>query len=118
MSRTVRWLFFSSGLYLLLVSLAMGFMVWLVLVLLSKLLPTNPRELEKLPRLVVRVVALRAWSPALALPPLLCGLVTMRARRGQLAWSIAGLVFLILPLVLVLYCFIMLIAPYYTIQPL
>ena len=60
----------------------------------------------------------RVLIPLTAVPALLCGIMLIKLRRRTLPLVMLSVVLLLIPFVLVLCCFLMLIAPLYEIQPL
>lgn len=98
-------------------SAVIGLLSWLALHLLAPIAEEKAGGPE-IPPLVLQCVALRAWMPLMALPALLCGIALLRVRRRPLRFVLLGTAALLLPFVIILYCFIMLLAQLYTYQPL
>jgi hypothetical protein len=105
------------GIYVVGASIIIALLSWLALHLLAPIASDRSGGGEIAP-FVRRCIALRAWMPLLALPALLCGIVLLRGRRGSLAVAVLGTALLLLPLVIVLVCFIMIVGRMYTYQPL
>ncbi len=116
--RVTRVLGRVTGLGLLLSAPACGLLGWLALSLLAGLAADPPYPPNEIPALVARCVAFRAAVPVLALPALLCGAILLRRPRRPWLLSVFGSLSLLIPVVVVLYCFVMLVAPMYRYRPL
>jgi hypothetical protein len=112
-----RWLARTYGLYVVCGSVVIGLLSWLALHLLAPIVEEKASGAE-IPPLVLQCVAHRGWMPLLALPALLCGIALLRVRHRALGFVLLGTAALLLPFVIILYCFIMLLAQLYTYQPL
>jgi hypothetical protein len=105
------------GVYMIGASVIIASLSWLALHMLAPIAEDRSGSTE-IPSFVVRCIASRAWTPLLSLPALLCGIGLLRMKRRSLALAVLGTAALLLPLVIVLYCFIALVGRMYTYQPL
>lgn len=112
-----RWLARGYGVYVIVASVIIAFLTWLALHMLAPIAQERSGSGE-IPPFVLWCVAARGWMPLLALPALLCGLALLRMKRHSLPFAVLGTAALLLPLIVTLYCFIMLLAQMYTYQPL
>ena len=104
------------GVYVVGASIIIGFLSWLAL---HMLLPVAAQRSDTaLPSFVILCFEWGALSPLLALPALLCGLVLLRGRRRSLPLALLGTALLLLPLVVILYCFLVVVGGMYTYRPL
>ena len=112
-----RWLARGYGVYVIGASLVIAFLTWLALHMLAPVAADRSGSGE-IPPFVLWCVAARPWMPLLSLPALLCGIALLRMKRHSLPFVVLGTAALLLPLIITLYCFIMLLAQMYTYQPL
>jgi hypothetical protein len=105
------------GLYLVGAAVLLGLLSWVALTLLAKLVRDPPYDPSLVPDLVRACVRARAAIPLAALPALACGLAATRAGKRTLLLVVLGVLLLLVPFAITLYCFIALIAPMYQYHP-
>ncbi len=111
----VRWLVRSQGLFVIVSSLVAGILTWVILGLLVKI----AKETDvRLPDLLYWCLGHRAWVALLAAPALACGIVAMLGGRMRWVWLIVAYTWLLVLLIVNLYCFLTSIAPWYQMQEL
>ena len=110
-----RWLVRSQALFVIVSSLVAGILTWVILGLLVKVAEASE---WRLPDLLHWCLGHRAWVALLAVPALACGIVAMLVGRMRWLWLILAYVWLLALLIVNLYCFLTLIAPWYQMQEL
>jgi len=112
-----RWMSVGSGVSMIFAALVGGALLWLPLHFLADIVADPPYPRSEIPPLVVMCVAYRASVPLLAIPTLICGILLVRARRRSWLLLIVGMLGMLVPLALVLYCFVGIIGPMYEMHP-
>ncbi len=110
-----RWIVRGQALFVNLSSLIAGVLTWVILGLLVKV--ANASEM-RLPDLLHWCLVHRTWVALLAVPALACGIAAMLGGRTRWVWLILAYVWLLALLIVNLYCFLTLIAPWYQMQEL
>jgi len=105
------------GAYLAVAALITAFLCWFALRMIGGMLHDHPHP-DQIAPLALWCIAHRLWLPLTALPALLCGLVLWKTRRFTIVFLLLGVALLFLPLAAALFCFVMVLAPLYRIQPL
>jgi hypothetical protein len=106
----------ATGIYFILAAIVVGGLSYIAFNLFADVARDQGTEL---PHLALWCVTNRAWLPLLTLPTLILGILIIRAVGGKrFAMVVLALLFLLVPLVLVLYCFVATVAPMYQMQPL
>ncbi len=116
--RLTRVLGRATGLGLVVGAPACGLLGWLALSLLAGLVVDPPYPPDEVPAFVAWCVTVRVAVPVLALPALLCGALLLRRPRRPWLLSVFGSLSLLIPAAVVMYCFVMVVAPMYRYRPL
>ncbi len=112
-----RWMRRSFGIYLFGGSLLCGVLSLVALRLFVPLVEKAPNP-EQIPPHVLWCIEHSLAIPLTAIPALFLGVMLMKSKRRTVVLVLLGTALMFLPLALTLYCFIRLIAPLYTVQPL
>lgn len=112
-----RLLFATGGFTLILTAIALGVGCFLMPRLLEMVVDLDLSD-DQLPDTARWMLEHRYQLPFIALPALICGVLTSAGAKPRWAWSVGGLILLLAPLVVVLYLFITAMAPLYSVQPL
>ncbi len=107
------WLFAGHGVYQMIAAIALAGLSWLLPDLLEKIASSAVLDPADVPQAVQRLLANRAWLPLWALPGFLLGLLLMLKVRYRWLWMLLGVLSLLLPAMLLVYAFVVLIAPLY-----
>jgi len=118
-ARSRRFLF--NGISLIVGSMALGILGWVAFAFLGDALRKNPETAENIAPTALWCIEHRAWLPIAAIPPLLVGARLLWSRQTLAkGWSMFVMAFLweTALFFLILYSFIMFLAPMYQYQPL
>ena len=113
-----RWLYRAHGVYTIVAGACLGFFCWLIPMLLHKIVAHDAVDPTNLPAAARGVLEHRGLMPLLALPAIVFGVVALTRAPWRLLWAILGLLFVLLPAVLLIYTFLTSIGLLYTYQPL
>jgi hypothetical protein len=106
----------ATGIYFIIAAVAVAALSFVALHLFAEIARDTETELPQLARWCFMN---RAWLPLTTLPTLILGILVIRAAGGKrFVMVVLALLFLLVPLVLVLYCFVSTVAPMYQVQPL
>ncbi len=114
----IRWLFVTNGLYYIVAAIALGIACFIMPSFPKMIVDTNVAKIGDLPDAVGWMIDHRVWLPLLAAPLLACGVILTCTPKFRWVWTILGLVGAMVPLGVVLYCFIAGMAPLYDPPPL
>ncbi len=107
------WLFAGHGVYQMIAAIALAGLSWLLPGLLEKIASSAVLDPADAPPAVQRLLANRDWLPLWALPGFLLGLLLVLKVRYRWLWMLLGVLTLLLPAMLLVYAFVVLIAPLY-----
>ena len=113
-----RWLFVANGLYYIGAALGLGVACFLMPSFPQMIVDNNMVDLNDLPAAVRWMIDYRLALPLTALPLLACGVMLTATSKLKWVWTIIGLFAAIVPLAVVMYCFIAALAPLYDPKPL
>jgi hypothetical protein len=106
----------ATGIYFIIAAVAVAALSFVALHLFTEVARDTETELPQLARWCFTN---HAWLPLTTLPTLVFGILITRAAGGKrFGMVVLALLFLLVPLVLVLYCFVATVAPMYQMQPL
>lgn len=117
-SAVPRWLFVTNGLYYVVAAIGLGIACFVMPSFPKMIVENNVAKISDLPTAVRWMIDHRVWLPLLAAPLLACGVILTFTPKFRWAWTILGLVGAMVPLGVVLYCFIAAMAPLYDPPPL
>ena len=106
------------GIYLIGGAILSAVLVWLILEASQPIAHNPPYNPNRIPEAVHWVIAYRRYTPLLSLPAFLIGLIVLRTGRRGLLMMLLGVLALLLPFAVVVWCFIALVAPMYEVQEL
>ncbi|MEE9129766.1 MAG: hypothetical protein V3T84_07080 [Phycisphaerales bacterium] len=113
-----RWLFVTNGLYYVVAAIGLGIACFVMPSFPKMIVDNNVADIDDLPTAVRWMIDHRVWLPLLAAPLLACGVILTCTPKFRWVWTILGLVGAMVPLGVVLYCFIAAMAPLYDPPPL
>ena len=113
-----RWLFVANGLYYIIAALGLGVACFLMPSFPQMIVDNNMVDPDYLPGAVRWMMDHRVANSLLALPLLACGVILTITSNLKWVWTIIGLFAAIVPLAVVLYCFIAAMAQLYDPPPL
>ena len=114
----IRWLFVANGLYYVVAAIALAIACFIMPSFPKMIVDTNAAKISDLPAAVRWMIDHRVWLPLAAGPLLACGVILTFTSKSRWMWTILGLVVAMVPLGVVLYCFIAAMAPLYDPPPL
>ena len=117
-SAVPRWLFVTNGLYYVVAAIGLGIACFVMPGFPKMIVENNVAKISDLPTAVRWMIDHRVWLPLAAAPLLACGVILTFTPKFRWVWSILGLVAAMVPLGVVLYCFIAAMAPLYDPPPL
>ena len=113
-----RWLFITNGLYYIVTALGLGVGCYLMPSFPQMIVDNGMADLDDLPSAVAWMMDHRLALPLTALPLLACGIILTATSKFKWVWTIVGLFAAIVPLAVVMYCFIAAMAVLYDPPPL
>ena len=113
-----RWLFVTNGLYYIAMALGLAVGCYLMPSFPQMIVDNNVTDIDDLPAAVRWMMDHRIALPLIALPLLACGVILTITSKLKWVWTIIGLFAAIVPLAVVMYCFIATLAPLYDPKPL
>ncbi len=114
----IRWLFVTNGLYYVVAAIALGIACFIMPSFPKLIVDNYDAKIGDLLTAVPWMINHRVWLPLLAAPLLACGLILTFTPKFRWMWTILGLVAAMIPLGVVLYCFIAAMALLYDPPPL
>ena len=111
-------LYTAHGAYLILGGFVLAVFCWLIPALLIKVTRSDVVDPDQLPRIARLVLEQRQLLPLLALPVIVFGLIVVNRVRFRALWVVLGLVWMLLPAVLLIFTFVVTIGLLYQPQEL
>jgi hypothetical protein len=115
LATTFRWISIVHGLLLLGSALGVGVVGFLILSFLGKIAREQGEAGVAVPRLVEGLVSQPALAVLLAVPVALCAALVVIVRRHRWVWFALSMACLVAAVGLLLFCFLSLIAPLYSV---
>ena len=100
------WLYVAHGAYLILAGLVIAAFCWVIPYLLQKVTASDLIDPDQVRPLARSVLDHRNWMPLLGLPAVIFGLLTLFKTPLRWLWVTLGIVFLIVPGVVLIYTFV------------
>ncbi|MEE8154196.1 MAG: hypothetical protein V3T53_04445 [Phycisphaerales bacterium] len=114
----IRWLFVTNGLYYVVAAIGLGVACFVMPSFPKMIVDKNVADIDDLSTTVRWMMDHHVWLPLLAAPLLACGVILTFTPKFRWVCSILGLLAALVPLGVVLYCFIAAMAPLYDPPPL
>lgn len=108
-----------AGVGLIITSLFVAVLGYVILHFCSMILSKRGADYDDPSAFVLACIEHPWWTIIAALPALVCGIALMKFKpKPRVLWIMIGALAALAPLAVILYCFIMLLAPLYQVQPL
>ena len=101
-----RWLFVANGFYYIIAALGLGVACYLMPSFAGMIVDNNMADIDDLPGAVRWMMDHRIVLSFTALPMLGCGVILVATTKLKWVWTIIGLFAAIVPLAVVMWCFI------------